>query len=333
MKRVLRTALLLALVVGVTLAGGHGEADSARDPRWSSTRSYYSPSGDEAPAAVALEPCLVSLIDDVDVPAAEAGVLQEVKVHEGEEVKPKQLLAQVDATKAKLQEQVVQRQHEQAKLQAENDVAVRFSQAQADVSQAEHEEALAANRISDGAVAAAEVRRLQLTAKRSKLGIEQAQYEKDVAGWAEKVRAAELNTAQHDVERRRITAPIDGLVVEVFKRPGEWVQAGEHVLRVVRMNRLRVEGFVDSAKLGDEELVDRPVKVLVHRQRGTTEEFTGKITFVNPLIEASGNYRVWAEVENRQQDGRWLLRPGMEARMTIELKSRLTAGVGHKSTR
>ena len=47
--------------------------------------------------------------------------------------------------------------------------------------------------------------------------------------------------------------------------------------------------------------------------------FSGEIVFVNPLIEASGAYRVWAEVDNHRHNGRWVLRPGMEAQMTIQL--------------
>ena len=34
----------------------------------------------------------------------------------------------------------------------------------------------------------------------------------------------------------------------VQKQPGEWVQAGEPVLRIARMDLLRVEGFVSAAE-------------------------------------------------------------------------------------
>jgi multidrug resistance efflux pump len=138
-------------------------------------------------------------------------------------------------------------------------------------------------------------------------------------------RDAEWKLARHDVERRRLLASLDGVVVQLLKHPGEWLQAGEPVLRLVRMDRVRVEGFVDASLYGDDEVADQPVRVFVARQRGQRETFSGKIVFVNPLIEASGNYRVWAEVENRQRNGRWLLRPGSEAEMVIELASSAAA--------
>jgi multidrug efflux pump subunit AcrA (membrane-fusion protein) len=290
----------------------------------------HSPSGENSlPAGVddpgsplqevKLQQCQVSVIDDIDIPAREAGVLQELRVKEGTSVKAGELVASIEDQRARLQQTVAARQHDQAQLQAKNDVDVRYSKAASRVSHAEYEEAREANKISAGAVAAAEVRRLLLTSERSDLAIEQASMEHEVAGATEKMRAAELALAEHDIERRRLTVPVAGMVVEVAKHPGEWLQAGETVMRVVRMDRLRVEGFVDAAHFGDEEVVDCPVQVTVPRQRGQTETFTGKIVFVNPIIEAGGNYRVWAEVQNRQANGRWLLRPGMEAEMILML--------------
>ncbi len=313
---------------GVPAGGGSRQTAGVTRPLAAATAAAASGATlapDSAPHSVVIEPCLLSLIDDVRVPAVEAGLLEAITVREGDEVRPKQELAQIDFTKAKLQAEVVNRQHQQAKLQSQNDIEVRYSKAQANVAEAEVDEALAANRLAEGAVSSAEVRRLQLTAHRSKLGIEQAQHDFELARWAEKVREAELDTAKHEIERRRIVSPLEGTVVEIVKRTGEWAQAGETVMRLVRMNRLRVEGFVDSSQLGDEELVDRPVKIVVQRQRGQAEEFAGKIVFVNPLVESGGNYRVWAEVENRRRDGRWVLRPGMEAQMTVELAQPVAA--------
>jgi hypothetical protein len=48
-------------------------------------------------------------------------------------------------------------------------------------------------------------------------------------------------------------------------------------------------------------------------------QFTGKIIYISPLVQAGGEYRVWAEVSNRQENGQWLLRPGLNAEMTIQL--------------
>jgi multidrug efflux pump subunit AcrA (membrane-fusion protein) len=269
----------------------------------------------------------VSLIGDVKVPARAAGIVEGLEVREGRTVKAEEHLAQISNRRAMLDLEVASRQHDLAKAQAENDVDLRYSSAQADVSNAEAEEAKAANRISAGAVAATEVRRLELAHKRAKLAVEQASVERKVAGLTHKVRAAELDKARHEVEERRVAAPFTGEVVQLLRQPGEWVQAGEPVLRLIRMDRLRVEGFVDASQFGDAELVDCEVRVAVERHRGKRADFKGKIVFVNPIIEASGNYRVWAEVENHQEESRWVLRPGMETKMTVMLRVPLTAPI------
>ena len=90
-------------------------------------------------------------------------------------------------------------------------------------------------------------------------------------------------------------------------------------MRIVRLDRLRVEGFLNAKDFSPSEVGNRPVRVSIRLARGKTESFQGKITFVNPLVQAGGEYRVWAEVVNRMEGSQWLLRPCLEADMTIDV--------------
>jgi multidrug efflux pump subunit AcrA (membrane-fusion protein) len=92
------------------------------------------------------------------------------------------------------------------------------------------------------------------------------------------------------------------------------------------MDRLRVEGFLTADKFAPHEVAGAQVQITVQLAAGDSQALTGKIDFVSPEVEASGDFRVYAEVENRPGRGgyAWLLRPGTEADMTIELKT--TAG-------
>jgi len=92
------------------------------------------------------------------------------------------------------------------------------------------------------------------------------------------------------------------------------------VVHLIQVSRLRVEGFVEQQEVGPAEVGDRNVAVVVQLERGRQERFTGKVVFVDPRVQADGKYRVWAEVENRQENGTWLLRPGLKAHMTIFLR-------------
>jgi len=100
---------------------------------------------------------------------------------------------------------------------------------------------------------------------------------------------------------------------------GEWVAAGESVIQVVRVDRLRVEGFLSATEFGPEEIAGRPVLVEVQFAGGRSARFSGNVVFISPLVQAGNKYRVRAEVENRAENGHPLLRPGMSATMTIPL--------------
>jgi multidrug efflux pump subunit AcrA (membrane-fusion protein) len=97
------------------------------------------------------------------------------------------------------------------------------------------------------------------------------------------------------------------------------VAAGEPVLQVIRVDRLRVEGFLNATEVGPEEVAGRPVTVEVQIAGGRTARFSGKVVFISPLVQAGDKYRVRAEVENRTENNTPVLRPGMTATMTIAL--------------
>ena len=57
-----------------------------------------------------------------------------------------------------------------------------------------------------------------------------------------------------NLKKHRITSPLDGVIVQLYRKPGEWVSPGDPIARLVRMDRLRVEGFVDASKYLPEEI-------------------------------------------------------------------------------
>jgi multidrug efflux pump subunit AcrA (membrane-fusion protein) len=109
-------------------------------------------------------------------------------------------------------------------------------------------------------------------------------------------------------------------VVELKAREGEWVQAGDTVMRLVRVDLLRVEGYLNANEYRQSEIQGRPVDVAVTLAHGQKETFPGRVVFVKPLVQAGGEVLIRAEIKNRQENGVWLLDPGMNAEMTIQLR-------------
>jgi multidrug efflux pump subunit AcrA (membrane-fusion protein) len=266
-----------------------------------------------------LSRCLISLVEEVRVPAREAGVLVELSIKEGDTLARGDTIGRIDDSQPQFEKRKAQAEHDQAKAKSESDVDVRYSVAAEQVAEAELEKAVASNRRIPGSVTEVELARLQLNRKKSELQIEQAQLERQLAALDVDSKQVEVDAADNRIERRRITTPIDGMVVQVYPNLGEWMQPGDPLARVVRTDKLRVEGYVDSARFEPEQVHDRPVTVTVGFAADREEAFKGRIVFVSPLVEPGGDYRVWAEVENRQLAGsnQWLLLAGQQATMTI----------------
>lgn len=281
------------------------------------------PARSEAPARGDMEVvsnCLVTLIREAEVPAQEEGTLLEIMAKEGDQVTKGDLLAQIDDRKVRMAENVARYELEAAKTEASNDVNVRYARAAAEVAAAEYQQAVDANHAAPKSYPLAEVRRLLLDHRKFVLQIEQSEHELNVAGLTAKVKEAQLDAASTDVDRRKVKAPIDGLVVKRYRRVGEWVRPGEPVMRVVGIDRLRIEGYLDATRISPTDVADQPVSITVAMPHGGQETFEGKVVFVSPLVEAGMQFLVHAEVVNRQQNGSWLLRPGVPADMKIQLK-------------
>jgi multidrug efflux pump subunit AcrA (membrane-fusion protein) len=121
-----------------------------------------------------------------------------------------------------------------------------------------------------------------------------------------------VDVAKEQLSRRQLTSPLTGIVVEKLRHRGEWVEVGEPVLRIIRIDRLFVEGYVDAA-LVDQSSRGRPVSVTGDSRQGpiTVE---GTLIFVSPEIDSvNGQVEVKAEISNPAL----ALRPGQPVQMTI----------------
>jgi multidrug efflux pump subunit AcrA (membrane-fusion protein) len=295
-----------------------------------------SPSLLKAADTATIPRCMIEPDQAARIPGQEAGVLTKILVREGDQVAAGQLLAQIDDIIPQAQKDVAKYKLAVAKRQAEDDIDVQFATAAAKVAEAEVREAQEANAKTEGAFPRAEVRRRLLEWTKMDLSILKSKKDMAVAALQAKVAEAELNAATANVERRRIVAPLDAdrdraqpgnepavfVVVEFTKHLGEWVQIGEPVMRLVRLDRLRVNGVLDPKEYRPSEIRGCPVRIAVDIPHVAKPlEFSGRIVYVNPVIEG-GMFQVRAEVQNREQNGVWILNPGMIAKMTIELKQK-----------
>lgn len=265
--------------------------------------------------------CVVSPVEEIELAAQEAGVLIQLQVREGVSVAEGDLLANIDNADVLVRKKAAELELQVARAEAANDIDVRAAMAAAKVAAAEVEESDAVNRKAPGSIPETQVRRQRLTRERAQLQVQVAEVDFNVAGLTAEVKQAQVDVAELQIQRRRVLSPLEGRVEQLYKQRGEWVNPGEPILRLVRMDRLRVEGFLKASEFSPDEVDGQPVAVEVVLERGRRERFEGKIEFVSSAVEASGEYRVWAEVKNRRTPGgHWLLRTGTPAQMVILLR-------------
>lgn len=274
--------------------------------------------GRRAASQVEVDGCLVSAIDQVDVAAQEAGVVTEMAVREGAEVREGDKLAQINDSKVRAAKKVAQAEQKVAEAEASSTVSVRYAKAAWQVAEYDYRKHVDAERTTPGVTPKAELKKLQLTARKAELEIEKAVLEQDIAKLTAESKSASVEAADDDIERRKVLAPIDAVVVDVTRHIGEWVNPGDRLLRLLRMDKLRVEGTLTLAAVPPDEVVGRPVTVTAELTARREVRLPGKVVFVDPLIGPGGKYRVIADVENTEENGVWLLLPGMQSRMFVE---------------
>jgi multidrug efflux pump subunit AcrA (membrane-fusion protein) len=275
-----------------------------------------------------IENALVMLIDDNKVPATEAGMLTAMHVKEGHSVTKGALLAEIDSRATLAKQRIAQGELAAALAQAENDAEVEVARHAIEVAKADLDANTEIRRTNKAAVSEAEHRKFVFQYQRSLAQEKQAINEKEIARLTATAKQAQLDATTVELELRQIRAPFDGQVVEIMKNVGDWVTAGEPIMHVVGLKRVRVKGFVPAHLATHQEVLGKPVTITVYS--GGQREFTvrGTIGFASPVIEGLGTsrqFRIWAEVDNEESidpvtgQAAWKIQPGSVAKMVIDL--------------
>lgn len=265
---------------------------------------------------------LVTAIDDVKVPARDAGTITKLNVKGGELVNADFVLGIIDDRDTLAKQRIAQGELDAANAQFNSKAEIEAARKGYEVANAEWEQAKEIRRERRGAISDQEYRRAEFQAQRAFAQIQVAETDNLVAGLTAKMKKAQLDATDIELGKKQIEAPIQGQIVEVYRHMGEWVQPGDPVLRLVRLDKVRVEGFVYAAEAGRGEVEGKPVKVIVNLPGDKHATLNGRVDYASPLIEGSGRnrqYRIWAEVDNQFVDGNFLIQPGASAEMSIDI--------------
>ena len=309
---------------------------NASPPALNSTGPAFNSNPRPASRGTVLVPhALVTAIDDVKVPARDAGTLTRLHVKGGELINAEFILGEIDNRDTLAKQRIAQGEYDAALAQFNSKAEIEAAKKGYEVANAEWEQAKDIRARTPGAISIQEFRRAEFQKDRAWAQIQVAETDNLVAGLTAKMKKAQLDATDIELVKKKIDAPIQGQVVEVYRHMGEWVQPGDPVLRLVRLDKVRVEGFVFAAEAGRGDVEGKPVQVKVKLPGEKETTLNGRVDYVSPLIEGSGRnrqYRIWAEVDNQFADGNFVIQPGASAEMTIDtLAAKLPAPVAAPS--
>jgi multidrug resistance efflux pump len=260
---------------------------------------------DEDSAFIPVENATLKIIETTTVAAQIAGVIGKLDLNEGMNIRAGDLLGGVRDEAVRLQVDRAEVGCRLAQQKCQDDADLRLAQKRSAVAANELERAVSANQRRPETYPVKEVERLQLVAESTVIEIERAETAQKLLAEERALAQVELAQAQELLGRHQIVAPSDGIVTRVEKRAGEWVEPGTALFQLVRVDRLRIEGFVagDQAAAG---LLGLPAEATAITAAGP-RKMEAKVTFVSPEATlANGKVRVFIEIDNREG----LLRPG-----------------------
>jgi RND family efflux transporter MFP subunit len=267
-----------------------------------------------------LERCAVIVKQEIQLPAKDSGALVELSVKLGDVVKQGDLLGRLDDNEAKASLAVAKAEWETANenVGRGSDIQITYALEAAKLAEVEYRKLRELQKSK--AVSDWDVERGELEWKRADAQVNVRQLEKTLAGFEVGGKSAAFEAAKNALDRRHLTAPFPGIVVNLYRREGEWAQAGDPILHLMNFETMLVSGRVDGSLYRRQELEGRPVTVEIDLARGERAEFQGRITLVSSVVDGQNNMiKVEAEVPNQRVGNQWLLPHAALARMRIHM--------------
>jgi membrane fusion protein (multidrug efflux system) len=104
------------------------------------------------------------------------------------------------------------------------------------------------------------------------------------------------SAAEVRLKEKTIRAPLAGIVVKKYKEAGEAVDRVEKLLDIVNIDQVYVQFYLDPKLM---QTIKQDAPVPVRFPVIGTQEFTGKVSFIDPRIDAgSGLFRVKVLIDN-----------------------------------
>ncbi len=217
---------------------------------------------------------------DLDVAAADVGIVSHIHIKEGDHVTKSQILGQLD----------------QSLLEATLQIADRNRSAKGRINSAEADTRLRKERVDKLKILLDRKHASQEEVDRSFVESEVSVAQLLAVQEEIQIRGLEYDRIQIQIEQRNVRSPIDGVVTKVHRDVGEFVSGSEPVIAtVVQLDPLIATYSVPSV-FSKEIKPDAPVNMLIGDGRTSAQ---GTVEYIAPVTDAqSGTIQVKVRLPN-----------------------------------
>jgi multidrug resistance efflux pump len=268
--------------------------------------------------------CPVMVERSVEVPAQERGILKALHVELNQSVSQDAIVAELDTDLAEMEVRARRLEHTLAVELAEDSSNVKYHQ----VALRKVEEELESHRSIRTSISESELRRLTLSVDQAQLALTRAMQSQRAAAGEAQLKHAAVDIAELHLARRRITAPLNGIVTALMVLPGQSVEVGQPIMEIRNLENLVVDRLISIHQMNVADLVGAEVRVDVTQSDGEIARLSGEITSYDPEVSSQGMVRVHARIKNVRKESNWILLPGSEVSMHVAKPSSRSASAG-----
>lgn len=224
--------------------------------------------------------CLIEARTLIEIVSQDEGLIAAIPVGRGDTVSRGDLLVQMEDTLERLQVEL-------AATRAASDLEVRAQQTRLALRQREYDRT--AQLVERNAATSATLEDAEIELQLTEFALEEARLARALA-------ELEHRQALALVDRKKITSPIDGIVLRVDSAPGEFATEQTEILTLAEIDPLHVEVFAPAELYGRIGVGETYTVSLVPPLSGT---FEAETTVVDRVLDsASGTFGVRLRIDN-----------------------------------
>lgn len=229
----------------------------------------------EAPVTMQTVAGVIYPIEERELSFSTSGLIARALVREGDQVSQGDLLIALETELSLLEV-------ERRRMLLEDQTALEVLQERLSILQEQYA-SLRSLFDQSGVVSLDELRAFELEILETNGQLRNAQFRK-------RIEETELAMELAMLEQSQMRSPIDGVVTDVIRRPGEWAQGGEPILRIVDMRQVELRATVPD-RLVRTLVVGQEVMVSIEHV-GARE---GTVAYIAPVADPASS-RVWVHV-------------------------------------